>query len=396
MTRLSACMIVKNEEEMLPRCLESIQGTVDELIVVDTGSTDRTMEIARSFGAKIYEHPWQNDFSLHRNQSIGYATGDWILIIDADERLVLDRTPEELKRFLNQIPKKFDAVAMEIWDYEQERLTMKANTTRFFRNGKVEYKGIIHNQASTKEAIAGMLNFCRIYHYGYGLSPEKMKAKFKRTETMLLDRLAKDPTDYVCHFYLSQIYGKKRMSVKCIQHGEEYLKHRHELRDVFMGHIYVSVVHHYQLLGDSANLERVLLEGLQEFPDDLDLNFALVDYAVAHAQGDLLLRGAMQYHATYQRYTEKPGLKDNRFIFTHSPDCLCHVLYSLAVFQLTGGIIAARRLMDSLSQTPEKFQAGILKELDKKVAQVGVSNITEILNEMDLRQDGQAAVGARH
>ncbi|MEJ2052223.1 MAG: glycosyltransferase family 2 protein, partial [Calditrichota bacterium] len=78
---ISACMMVKNEEEMLPNCLESIKDVVDELIVVDTGSTDKTIEIAESYGAKIYHHPWENDFSKHRNQSISYATGDWFLII---------------------------------------------------------------------------------------------------------------------------------------------------------------------------------------------------------------------------------------------------------------------------------------------------------------------------
>ena len=85
--KISACMMVKNEEEMLPRCLNSIKHLIDELIVVDTGSTDKTIEIAESFGAKIYHHPWENNFSKHRNQSLGYATGDWILLVDADEEL---------------------------------------------------------------------------------------------------------------------------------------------------------------------------------------------------------------------------------------------------------------------------------------------------------------------
>ena len=85
---ISVCLIVKNEEEFLPQCLESIKDVVDEIIVVDTGSTDRTVEIAKSFGAKVYHHAWENDFSKHRNQSIGYASSDWIFILDADEKVV--------------------------------------------------------------------------------------------------------------------------------------------------------------------------------------------------------------------------------------------------------------------------------------------------------------------
>src|SRR4030066_756382 len=84
---ISACMIVKNEEKFLAQCLKSIKDAVDEIIIVDTGSTDNTVEIAQSFGAKVYHHPWRNSFSEARNHSLSYATCDWILQIDADEAL---------------------------------------------------------------------------------------------------------------------------------------------------------------------------------------------------------------------------------------------------------------------------------------------------------------------
>jgi tetratricopeptide (TPR) repeat protein len=87
---MSLCMIVKDEEEMLPRCLEAAAPVVDEIVVVDTGSTDRTMEIAREFGAKLIEHPWSGDFAEARNVSLDAATGDWILWLDADEVLVAE------------------------------------------------------------------------------------------------------------------------------------------------------------------------------------------------------------------------------------------------------------------------------------------------------------------
>ena len=73
MSKLSLCMIVKNEEEMLPACLESVDGIVDEIILVDTGSTDRTLEIAQQFGAKIHHFPWINDFAAARNESIKHC-----------------------------------------------------------------------------------------------------------------------------------------------------------------------------------------------------------------------------------------------------------------------------------------------------------------------------------
>lgn len=86
MLKISASLIVKNEESCLATCLESIRG-VDELIVVDTGSTDRTKEIAASFGAKLFDFPWIDDFAAARNESLKHCTGDWVLSIDADSTL---------------------------------------------------------------------------------------------------------------------------------------------------------------------------------------------------------------------------------------------------------------------------------------------------------------------
>jgi GT2 family glycosyltransferase/Flp pilus assembly protein TadD len=84
---LSLCMIVKNEEQDLPRCLGSVEPVVDEMIVADTGSTDKTKEIAQAFGAKVYELAWPDSFADARNYSISQASGQWILVMDADEVL---------------------------------------------------------------------------------------------------------------------------------------------------------------------------------------------------------------------------------------------------------------------------------------------------------------------
>lgn len=84
---LSVCLIVKNEEIFLSQCLESIKHAVDEIIIVDTDSTDSTVDVAESFGTKVYHHPWRNSSSEGRNYSLYYATCDWLFQIDADEVL---------------------------------------------------------------------------------------------------------------------------------------------------------------------------------------------------------------------------------------------------------------------------------------------------------------------
>ncbi len=85
--KLSLCMIVKNEQRWIAACLESVKDHVDEMVVVDTGSTDKTPEIATAFGARVSHHPWTGNFSEARNYSLEQATGDWILVLDADEQL---------------------------------------------------------------------------------------------------------------------------------------------------------------------------------------------------------------------------------------------------------------------------------------------------------------------
>src|SRR3989344_3008454 len=85
MATISLCMIVKDEEKFLEQCLLSVQGLVDEIVIVDTGSTDKTKEIALRFTSKVYDFVWGDDFAAARNESLKYATGEWILILDADE-----------------------------------------------------------------------------------------------------------------------------------------------------------------------------------------------------------------------------------------------------------------------------------------------------------------------
>ena len=97
MVTISLCMIVKDEEESLGRCLDSLKGIVDEMIIVDTGSSDRTIEIAKSYGAKVYDYEWTWDFSDARNFSFSKATCDYIYAADADEELDEDNR----KRFLD-------------------------------------------------------------------------------------------------------------------------------------------------------------------------------------------------------------------------------------------------------------------------------------------------------
>ncbi|MFH1624068.1 MAG: glycosyltransferase family 2 protein, partial [Pseudomonadota bacterium] len=96
---LSLCMIVRDEEDCLPHCLNSVRSIVDEIIIVDTGSTDKTIQIAKDFGAKVIQHPWKNDFAEARNVSLQHAACDWILVLDADE-IIAERDLWKIERLI--------------------------------------------------------------------------------------------------------------------------------------------------------------------------------------------------------------------------------------------------------------------------------------------------------
>ena len=94
MASISLCMIVKNEEDVLARCLESVRGFVDEIVIVDTGSQDRTRQVAEKYTDKIYDFPWDDDFSAARNYGLEKATKEYCMWLDADDVIL----PEEAEK----------------------------------------------------------------------------------------------------------------------------------------------------------------------------------------------------------------------------------------------------------------------------------------------------------
>lgn len=214
--KISCCMMVKDEEKNITRCLESIKGHVDEIIVVDTGSTDRTVEIVSEYTDKIYHHPWENSFSKHRNQSISYATGDWIIILDADERLV---NGEDLRRFV--VEGENDAIGFNVYDFNGSGgLICASNSIRMFRNGKgIHYEGIVHNHLYGVKHVK--MTPLSINHYGYKQDPETDNKKFLRTSTLLKKQLDSgidpDRDSAVTHLYFSSAYAMVEKHDECLE-----------------------------------------------------------------------------------------------------------------------------------------------------------------------------------
>ena len=218
---LSLCMIVKDEEKFLPTCLESAKDQVDEIIIVDTGSSDRTVEIARKYGAKIYHHPWENSFSKARNYSLKYATCDWIMILDADE--VVDKKDAHK---LKDVIKDNDVNVINLPVFYKPKggkdLSVSSSERIFKNHLGFYYEGIVHNclkYSGTDKNVNIRLN-----HYGYHDGEELMEKKFKRTSTLLKEQIRNDPENPVPHHYLAISYLDRKMHEECIQEALETIR----------------------------------------------------------------------------------------------------------------------------------------------------------------------------
>jgi len=202
---LSVAMIVKDEEANIRRALEAIKDVADEIIVVDTGSTDRTPEIVKEYTDKLYFHEWQNDFSEARNYSLKFPTCKWVLIYDADEE-ASESFKKNIRGFLMKQPKDVNTVYIPTISYMDINYTRTevASTPRIFRKGTIEYKNVVHNQAIYKPKVVRG-NF-PILHYGYIWTRALKKKKYERTDTLIREQLkeAKHPIDRL--YYLVQLY----------------------------------------------------------------------------------------------------------------------------------------------------------------------------------------------
>ena len=218
MQTISLCMIVKNEEKFLQKCIKSAQPLVDEIVIVDTGSTDKTMDIALEQGAKVYQHPWQNSFSKARNHALKYVTGDWVLQLDADEELEAQDIP-----LTRQLVQSFDyhAIYVAIYNY-LPRGRSKLYFPRLFRRGKAHYEGIVHNQVVYEGKP--LYSEIRIHHYGYNLPTEKMVVKYERSRKLLEEQLAADPENIFAWYNLIRLYKNQRNFSLSAEKGMEIVE----------------------------------------------------------------------------------------------------------------------------------------------------------------------------
>ncbi|MGD1085059.1 MAG: glycosyltransferase [Verrucomicrobiota bacterium] len=197
--RLSVCLIVKNEEQFLGQCLASVRGVADQIIVVDTGSTDRTVEIAKEHGAEVRRMAWNDDFSAARNEALLHATGDWVLSLDADEEL-----PPEHRETIQREMRAEGVLGWRIPIVDKGREREGRNfVPRLFRNAPgLFFVGRVHEQVFSSLLARGrewglenILGATTLLHHGYVKEVQISRDKGARNLRLLRLALEEIPGD---------------------------------------------------------------------------------------------------------------------------------------------------------------------------------------------------------
>jgi len=292
--KLSLCMIVKDEEEMLPGCLEPLRGVVDEMIVVDTGSSDRTVEIAESFGAKVVHFPWNGSFSDARNVSIDNATGDWVMYLDADEHLEAEDALK-LRDLLGRTWREgFNLVETNYTGGEDTGSATTHLALRLWRRRpEYRFEGRIHEQKTHTMPMFLPERFetttIRVRHYGYLNQRIASKEKSQRNIQLLEQEARENPSPFN-DYNLGSEYLALGDPAKARTHFDRAWE---SLRSVpgmaSAGYVPLLVSRAARArreAGDHAAAAQAVDEGLAAYPDHTDL---VMEAALsAREQGDLV------------------------------------------------------------------------------------------------------------
>jgi len=277
---LSLCMIVKNEQENLPRCLDSVKDITDEMIIVDTGSTDSTIELAESYGAKVYRFPWNGSFSDARNYGLERATSDWFLIMDADEEM--DRVSHHIVReLIEDCSSDADAYYGESINYLGDapgydtvlnmNLRLVRNRRGYFFTQPVHeqlWSNIFAVNPSAKILEAKI----KVYHYGY--MTKNIASQNKRARNMgLLEKQLKDnPNNSFANFNMGNEYCALNDNLQALAYYEKSYKNFYP-NEGFASKLLLRMIMCYQSLGRAEELLKISEEALRYYPEFTDIEF---------------------------------------------------------------------------------------------------------------------------
>ncbi|OXM86444.1 glycosyltransferase [Paenibacillus rigui] len=263
---VSVCMIVRNEEAHLQRALDSIPQSF-ETVVVDTGSTDKSVEIASNAGACVSHFEWVNDFSAARNASINHANGKYILIMDADEELE-EGTEQRVMEYIDRFPDQAGTVTIENFIKGESHLH---RMVRFFPNTKqYTFQGKVHETVYKDGKVALIQDTCiRVKHYGYEQELYNKGAKTERYLKLYHDHLQQFPDDGYMLYQLGKLHYSNSQLQLALDALERCL-HLNEQDHLYYPVMLVMLGYVLKEMGHSQLAEELLepfIYRYKEFPD---------------------------------------------------------------------------------------------------------------------------------
>ncbi|MFA6809138.1 MAG: glycosyltransferase [Eubacteriales bacterium] len=274
---VSLCMIVKNEEKYLPTCLNSVKELVDEMIIIDTGSKDNTVNIAKDFGAKIHYYEWDNNFSNARNYSLQFATKEWILLMDADDEFNKDDS-DKFIRLINNSTKDghYFKTLSYAGEYKGDNIVYNLNLRLLRNTKKYSYIGAIHEQITCNESPIDYSNFSpeeiRIFHYGYLNNVALEKNKRQRNISIINEELKQDQSNPFHIFNLGNEYfalGEKEKALELYNSAYKNL----DFNIGFSSKLVFKRIMCFYELGQFGDALHAIGEGLNIYPKFTDLEF---------------------------------------------------------------------------------------------------------------------------
>ena len=272
---ISLCMIVRDEAAMLPDCLGSVAALVDELVIVDTGSRDATPAIAAAWGARVLHLPWQDDFAAARNFGLAAATGGWILIMDADDRLEPADLPKV--RALAEAAER-DAYLLRTISYVGDRpggSSVSCPHIRLFRaEPGCRYVGRIHERLTMPPHFRLDYRPLRVYHHGYLTPAVQGKDKIQRNLRILQALLAEQPDDSFTLFNLGTEWvrlGEWDQAITAYSQALAIVQRQAGWAPELVKKLAIALVERRR----HAEGLRLLQGGLRDYPDYTDLQYLL-------------------------------------------------------------------------------------------------------------------------
>lgn len=313
---ISLCMIVKNEEKVLERCLTTVAHLIDEVVVVDTGSTDATKTIAQKFTDKVYDFKWVNDFSAARNFAASKATAKWILVLDGDEYV----EEENFKEFLNEIRNdcgQFNAYAINIINFigvNGEKIIHNQHERVYLNDGTITYTRRIHEQLTCKEGeeIRLKKSCLTIYHSGYLNKVVREKEKQERN-TQLLDREIEQGNNKAFDYFN---YGNQSFSSGNYEEALDFyikaynLKEDHKLSWVALNMVnIVNCLIQLKRYDDALNVIEDAMILYETAPDFLYLRSEVFYQKGQYDDAKQILNDIIKHYEYYKEYITGPDVQ---------------------------------------------------------------------------------------